>query len=574
MISVKRLLLLPLLLSLCFPFSLLAQCGLEPTGEIVGGGRTISSQTELDNFVSLAGEKFTTINNRLLLVGGGTDPIVDLCNLSALETINGALQFEGFGPENSLRVYLPNLKEAKRLKLGDLLGGGNPGLLSFSAPKLERINGILTISGNPELEFFHFPELQYLGDPEVEQTTALVLQDNHKLITAIFPKVQAILGSINILDEHPALTQVQISGELPKVSFSGWLKMEGVFPALKAVSFPELVLVSSHISLDGITAQTAAIVTFPELARVGGSIEISSFARNLSFGSDRLRVNKNFRVDKNHNLERLTMANTTVRENFLVDDNEAAFLIDARLVEVGGSLRIAASEPYPVGISLPALRKVGGSAFLLNAGAGSVSIGDELEILGSLRVQAGPYVETLSIDVETIGQDFSVIGNGPEGANSALKNISVPKLREVKGDFSIGRLPNFQGFKGGSDFGQLRSIGSGASKLEIFENPLVEECCLFSCQVSLNGEVVSRGNPNVRIFGNAGSCKSFGTLLSACPQNPATSFTRTTIRHRRSNYLAYTADNTIGVTAFDWQVFYNDRLVYTGTRSSLYTPPR
>jgi hypothetical protein len=117
------------------------------------GNITLDSQTDLNAFIGPGGCKYTHVTGNLTLVGNtGSDPIVNLCNLTELQSVGGAFAIRDFNsPLNPTGLAeLSNLANVTgSLTVGGAAGDANTQFNSIiSLPALTTVGGTLNMSYN------------------------------------------------------------------------------------------------------------------------------------------------------------------------------------------------------------------------------------------------------------------------------------------------------------------------------------------------------------------------------------------------------------------------------------------
>lgn len=228
---------------------------------------TTVGQLHLSGALKLASADFSALRSATMLGVYNLHPALDSLTFPRLEKISGALHVSSTGPT------LGTLAFAELLSVGNIDLQWSPGLTTFSAPKLERVESSLT-AGATGLSELSFPALGTLGE-------SVYLNENPHLERVELPT----LVSVSILDvnKNPALRSLELpsltegltivlssNGQLGSVSFPaceniGNTLMVSANVSLESVSFPVLGEARAVTLIQNEALETAS---FPLLASV------------------------------------------------------------------------------------------------------------------------------------------------------------------------------------------------------------------------------------------------------------------------------------------------------------------
>lgn len=155
---------------------------------------TISTQTQMDAFYATSGantgKKFTKIIGSITVDGNhATDPVTNLCNLTALTEVTGT-------------VLIANFKKA-----------GNPTDLSQLA-NLKTIGCNFTVNTNPKLLAINLPNIETLG-------CSLYMLDNVNAVSIRFPKLRTVKGDRIAITGNLRAEKIILSDQSSSYRFIG-----------------------------------------------------------------------------------------------------------------------------------------------------------------------------------------------------------------------------------------------------------------------------------------------------------------------------------------------------------------
>ena len=253
---------------------------------------TLSTQAQVDTFVSTYSGTCTSITGYLFITGSVTDisglsfltdigtfilvrNTTSLTSLNGLQNINSVGQYVSItGNTSLLSVAMNNLLTVTNYI--DINNNTNLNSISFS--NLTQItNFYLRVFSNPSLSSINFTALQSLGS---------YLQIQNSIMTSLsFPNLQSV-GSYVTISNNGSLSDVSLNN---LTSVLGYVRL--FQNALQTVSLPNLVTVDSYFDINNEPNITSLDVG--SLTNLTGSFTVSSVSSGVSSTSNYLRFSSN-----------------------------------------------------------------------------------------------------------------------------------------------------------------------------------------------------------------------------------------------------------------------------------------
>ncbi|WP_299212143.1 immunoglobulin-like domain-containing protein [uncultured Aquimarina sp.] len=265
---------------------------------VVTGGVTLTTQAEVDNFVT------TTLGSCGIIEGDVTinGTITDVSGFSNLHTISGDLHLEGnivddLSGFNSLTTIGGNftLKDmTNTTSISDFSNitslGGN-----FEVNNLDQLTEIsifdqiaaissITITGNSMLSTITFDELQTMS-------SSFVITFNGALGTISVPKLTDVSGEFRMNNNSAAMTSLS----LPLLESTGNFRINDM-NGLESINAPELLTVTGSFNVGSCAALTT--LTIPKLTSIDNNTSIDNCTQLTTINTTSLStVSGNFSMD-------------------------------------------------------------------------------------------------------------------------------------------------------------------------------------------------------------------------------------------------------------------------------------
>lgn len=453
---------------------------------------------------------------RLEKVGGGislgNNPLLETVDLPALTTSGGF--FAGGNPALET-LTLPSLTEIGasglaigRANLNTLYypnHAPNPTLKTFSAPKLKKNKGALTVQANEFLDTLDLKELETVtGGVEIGNHTWEGEGDGlNRLQSLSLPRLESV-GEEFTIYYLPALESVALDSlaEAKSISFYD-------LPLLESLSLPAL----KRGRVGATSLSTLHSFTAPQL--ISGGIGLWQNPRLASVSAP-LLASGSVSVQDNTLLESLSLPKLTTAEGLSMGGPALKDVKLPLLTKVEGTLSILSSAALETVELLTLTTIEGGLGVGTSAesyGCSSSSSSDRNSALSAVRLPAltsiGKHLCLANNDIlesfilpelASIGGTLGVATYSNYQTNPALKTFAFPKLTSLGGDLLVGSGDSNAALNPLLETFELPLLATIGGKLQIGRrdwsstNPLLESFDLGSLRKVKGTDFLILGN--------------------------------------------------------------------------------
>jgi hypothetical protein len=445
-----------------------ATCGSSCAGtQTYTGNITLDSQSDLNAFIN-AGCKYDAITGNITIVGNvGTDPIIDLCNLSDLTQVGGSMVIRDFNaianPDN-LNVLSLLQSIGTNLTIGGSAGDANPIFANpISFPALTTVSGSIDISFNQNATSVTLNALTSV-------TTDVRIDNNADLTNVSVGAAGLVIGRDFLVNANDAIALATVSSTVTSVGRNLTFDNDNTNLSGTAISLDDLTIVGANgpgsMTISDIASGTLDLTA---LETVNGNLTISNNKGGLTAISfEQIKdVDVDLDITQNEDLVSITDAAAgdplIVGRDLTVTGNDALGLssIDFQdLQTVGRDLIMDNDNSNPAGasISLPSLVSVAQNMTISDIATGTLDLTTLETVNGSLTISnneggltAISFEQLKDVDVDLditqnddlvsisdavagdpliVGRDVTVTGNGA----LALTSIDFQDLQSVGRD--------------------------------------------------------------------------------------------------------------------------------------------